>query len=95
MSMSRITVTFEGATHSFAMARGDRTIIEAADEAGVELPSQCRAGICSTCRGKLTLGEVYMRDSMALDASELAAGFVLACQSMPLTDEVAIEFDEP
>lgn len=89
-----VTVAFSGNTHAFGMAMDGRTIIEGATAAGIELPSQCRAGICGTCRGRLVRGEVRMLDNMALDDAELAAGFVLACQSLPLTEEIALEFDE-
>lgn len=94
MSGVLVTVAFSGNTSTFAMAMDGRTIIEGADAAGIELPSQCRAGICGTCRGRLVRGEVRMLDNMMLDDAQLAAGFVLACQSLPLTAEIALEFDE-
>ena len=76
------------------MPMDGRTLIEGADAAGIELPSQCRAGVCATCRTRVVNGRVQMRDSAALEPHELAAGFVLACQSVPLTEELALEFDE-
>lgn len=92
MSSAHVTVTYNGTTSSFVMSLDGRTIVEAADEEAIELPSQCRAGICGTCRGRLVSGEVVMRDSSALDTEELAAGWVLACQSVPRTAQVVLEF---
>ena len=94
MSQVRITFTFDGRTRSFSMASSGLTIMEGADAAGVELPSQCRAGICATCRARLTSGRVHMRSNSALEEREIAAGFVLACQSEPLTDDLALNFDD-
>lgn len=94
MTTALVTYSFAGAVGSFSMPMDGRTLIEGADAAGVELPSQCRAGVCATCRGRVIRGQVHMRDSSALEAHELAAGFVLACQSVPASAEVALEFDE-
>jgi ring-1,2-phenylacetyl-CoA epoxidase subunit PaaE len=94
MSTTRVTFAFADASGSFEMLLDGRTLIEGADAAGVELPSQCRAGVCATCRTRVVSGRVRMRDSTALEPHELAAGFVLACQSVPLSDEVALEFEE-
>lgn len=76
------------------MAMDGRTLIEGADAAGIELPSQCRAGVCATCRSRVLRGQVQMRDSSALEADEIAAGFVLACQSIPLSEDIELEFIE-
>jgi ring-1,2-phenylacetyl-CoA epoxidase subunit PaaE len=75
------------------MASNGLTVMEGADAAGIELPSECRAGMCATCRARLTSGRVHMRSNMALEEHEIAAGFVLACQSEPFTDEIALNFD--
>jgi ring-1,2-phenylacetyl-CoA epoxidase subunit PaaE len=50
--------------------------------------------MCSTCRGKLIEGEVKMAKNYALEPHEVAAGFVLTCQSYPLTERVSISYDE-
>ena len=58
-----------------------------------ELPYACKGGVCSTCRAKVVAGEVAMARNYALEPDELAAGYVLTCQSSPLTDEVIIDYD--
>lgn len=93
MRTARVTYAFAGAIGSFAMPMDGRTLIEGADAAGIELPSQCRAGVCATCRTRVVSGRVDMRDSAALEPHELAAGFVLACQSVPLSEELSLEFE--
>lgn len=92
--LARVTVHYGGSTRTFEMPIDSCTILEAADVAGVELPSQCRAGICSSCRGRLLAGEVRMHDSFALDPAEIAAGWVLACQSVPSSREIILQFED-
>jgi len=58
------------------------------------VPYSCKSGVCSTCRAKLIEGEVRMDRNFALEPRELAAGFILTCQAHPLTEHVAISFDD-
>jgi ring-1,2-phenylacetyl-CoA epoxidase subunit PaaE len=92
MSRARVTYSFDGTAGFFEMHMDGRTLIDGADAAGIELPTQCRAGVCATCRGRVLRGQVRMHDSSALEPQELAAGFVLACQSVPLTEDIELEF---
>ena len=62
--------------------------------AGLEVPFSCKSGVCCTCRAKLVEGEVRMDRNFALEKHEVAAGFVLTCQSHPLTERVVLSFDE-
>ncbi len=66
----------------------DTTILEAAEAASIDLPFECRSGICGQCKLSLTEGQVQMDCQDALSASEKAAGFVLACQAKPLSNLV-------
>lgn len=89
---SEVVVVLDGQRRSFRMAR-EITILDAAAQQGIELPHSCKGGICSTCRAKLTEGEVEMDTHYALEDYELARGYVLCCQSYPLTDRVVVDFD--
>jgi ferredoxin-NADP reductase len=62
-----------------------QTLLEAAEEAGVELPSLCRAGVCGTCRVHVTAGDVHCESAMLGDADTIA-GFVLACVTTCTSD---------
>ncbi len=64
----------------------DRTVLEAAEEHGIDLPFECRSGICGQCKTQLVAGKVRMDIQDALSASDRAKGFILACQAHALTN---------
>ncbi|HZN77457.1 MAG TPA: 1,2-phenylacetyl-CoA epoxidase subunit PaaE [Micromonosporaceae bacterium] len=86
------TIMLDGRASSFEMRRDER-VLDAALRVRGELPYACRGGVCSTCRAKLIEGEVTMARNWALEPDELAAGYVLTCQSSPVTDRVVIDYD--
>ncbi len=67
-------------------------ILDAAIKADLDPPYSCKAGICTTCRAKLYSGKVKMDEREGLSDSEIEEGFILTCQSHPLTDNVKIEY---
>jgi ferredoxin-NADP reductase/DMSO/TMAO reductase YedYZ heme-binding membrane subunit len=64
----------------------DQTVLEAAEAAGVEIPSDCRAGTCGTCKTKLLSGRVRMESEDALTRSDKKLGLILACQAHAVGD---------
>jgi ring-1,2-phenylacetyl-CoA epoxidase subunit PaaE len=90
---SEVTVVLDGRATTVTVAEGD-TVLEGAQRARPDLPFACKGGVCGTCRARVTDGEVTMRRNFALEPAELAAGFVLTCQSHPVGPKVTVTFDE-
>lgn len=90
-----VTVTIDGANHEFNLSAGTQaTLLESAENAGVELPFSCKAGVCATCRCKLVVGEVEMINNYSLEEWETIAGYILSCQAVPRSSKIHISFDE-
>jgi len=90
----RVTLIQDGRSREIFIEKNKETILDSALEQGVELPYSCKGGVCSTCRCKMTKGEVDMDANFALEDYELARGFILSCQSYPVTDEIVLDFDQ-
>lgn len=89
---SDVTVTIDGVTSTAPMPRGE-TILDAAQATRSDVPFACKGGVCGTCRALVRDGEVDMRRNYALEKAEVDAGFVLTCQSFPVSDTVTVDFD--
>jgi ring-1,2-phenylacetyl-CoA epoxidase subunit PaaE len=91
---ARIVIVRDGLKREFDFSQNDASILDAASTAGLEVPFSCTSGVCGTCRARLVEGQVRMTRNFALDKAEVAGGFVLTCQSHPLTDKVVLSFDD-
>lgn len=88
-----VTVIQDGARFDFQLTSDGSTLLDAAMRAGADLPFSCKGGVCSTCKAKILEGEVEMEINYGLEADEVAAGFVLTCQSHPKTKRVVVSYD--
>ncbi len=91
-STAEATVVFEGIRSTFPVAAGE-AIIDAGMRAGLDLPYSCKGGMCCTCRARLIEGQVKMATNYSLEPWETEAGYVLTCQSRPVSPRVVIDYD--
>ena len=92
--VAQVSVNADGRRTRFELTADGQNILDGALDNGVDLPFACKGGICATCKAKLLEGEVDMDINHALEADELAAGYILTCQSHPVTDRVVVDFDQ-
>ncbi|MEP6854503.1 MAG: 2Fe-2S iron-sulfur cluster-binding protein, partial [Pedococcus sp.] len=89
---SEVTVVLDGLSSTTPMPRG-QSILDSAQATRTDLPFACKGGVCGTCRALVREGEVDMRRNYALEQREVEQGFVLTCQSHPVSDAVTVDFD--
>jgi len=87
-----VTVILDGRTTATTIAPGT-AVLDGAQRARPDLPFACKGGVCGTCRARVVSGEVRMRRNFALEQAELDAGFVLTCQSLPVSDQLTVDYD--
>ena len=86
-----LSVTLDGRTRRVEFDGAN--ILDSARDAGMPAPFACKAGVCATCRAKVVSGKVEMAARYGLTDEEVAAGYVLTCQSVPLGEGVAVDYD--
>lgn len=90
---SQVTIVLDGRSTVVAVPR-NTTVLDGAQRFRPDLPFACKGGVCGTCRARVRTGEVRMRRNFALEDDEIEAGYVLTCQSMPLSDELTVDYDD-
>lgn len=86
-----VTIILDGAEREITVS--DETILNAAQNAGLDLPFSCAGGMCCTCRCKVASGKTAMDLNFSLADWEVEAGYTLACQTRPESDDVILDFD--
>ncbi|MCU0434445.1 MAG: 2Fe-2S iron-sulfur cluster-binding protein [Bacteroidia bacterium] len=91
---SKVTVILDGEEKVFDIPQNGSSILDVAYDAGMDVPFACKGGVCCTCRAKVTEGQVRMDHNFALTDDEVSRGYILTCQSHPVSENVVVNFDE-
>ncbi len=89
---AEVTVLLDGRRSTTTVPAGT-PVLDGAQRVRPDLPFACKGGVCGTCRALLVEGEVTMRRNYALEQEELDAGYVLTCQSLPVSPTVIVDYD--
>ena len=90
-SLIEITVLVDDEETTFEMS-SKLTILDAALKEGLEVPYSCQGGICSSCMCQITEGSAIMKKNSILDEDEIASGLILACQAIPTSAKISVDF---
>jgi ring-1,2-phenylacetyl-CoA epoxidase subunit PaaE len=88
-----VEVILDGVRRRFRVQGKEDTVLEAARRAGLDLPYSCAGGMCCTCRCKVIEGASEMIQNYSLQPWEIEAGFTLACQTRPTSEQLILDFD--
>jgi ring-1,2-phenylacetyl-CoA epoxidase subunit PaaE len=91
--LSHVTINLDSRSFHFDLPFNNASILDAGLQQGADLPYSCKSGVCTTCKAKLLKGKVEMDVNYGLEPEEVANGFVLTCQSHPVSEEVVVDFD--
>ncbi len=89
---SEVRVVLDGRASTMTLPRTS-SVLDGAQRFRPDLPFACKGGVCGTCRARVTDGKVDLRRNFALEEAEVEAGFVLTCQSYPVSEEITVDFD--
>ena len=90
---STVTAILDGEVVTIPLHTSGKTVLEALDNVGMDVPYSCKGGVCCTCKAKIIEGSVNMRINYALTDEEVKQGYILACQSHPTSQVLKIDFD--
>lgn len=91
---SNVTVIIDGDSVELELKSDGETILDAASNAGGDLPFACKGGVCCTCKAKIIEGTASMDINYSLEPDDIAAGYILTCQAHPTSETLIISFDE-
>ena len=92
--VSDVSILSGGREYAFELSTDGENILDAGLRNGVDLPFSCKGGVCATCKARLLEGEVDMDLNQALRPEEIEAGYILTCQSHPISKKIVVDFDQ-
>ena len=92
--VSDVSILADGREYAFKLSTDGENILDAGLRNGVDLPFSCKGGVCATCKARLLEGKVEMDLSQALRPEEIEQGYILSCQSHPISDKIVVDFDQ-
>jgi ring-1,2-phenylacetyl-CoA epoxidase subunit PaaE len=91
---STIILQMDGDEFEFTLNNQGVSILDGAQQSGLDVPYACKGGVCCTCKGKVLEGTVSMDVNYALEQDEVDQGYILTCQAHPTSKKVIVTFDE-
>ena len=91
---SNVLVSLDGDDFEFQLSSNGQSILDAAMEAGADVPFSCKGAVCCTCKAKIMKGKAVMDKNYSLSKKEVAEGYVLTCQAHPITANIVVDYDE-
>ena len=90
----RVELIIDDQKFEFTMDYNGETLVEVAQNEGIDVPFSCQGGVCRTCMALVKEGEVEMDENYALEDDEVDNGYVLTCQSHPRSEKIIIDYDD-
>ena len=91
---SNVTICIDGDDFDFELSSNGPAILDAAIEAGADVPFSCKGGVCSVCKAKIIEGTVSMDMNYSLSEDDVEEGFILTCQAHPTSENIYVDYDE-
>ena len=89
-----ITVIMDGDEFEYTLSSRGDTILDSAMDEGADVPFSCKGAVCCTCKAKVMEGKAIMDKNYSLSEQEVEEGYILTCQSHPITENIIVDFDE-
>jgi ring-1,2-phenylacetyl-CoA epoxidase subunit PaaE len=91
---SKVEVILDGDSFDFNLDSNGLSILDAAQQAGADLPFACKGGVCCTCKAKVIEGSARMDVNYALTPEEVQNNYILTCQAHPTSEQIVVSFDD-
>ena len=91
---SNVMVSIDGDDFEFQLSSNGKSILDAAMDAGADVPFSCKGAVCCTCKAKVMEGKAIMDKNYSLSEDEVTEGFILTCQAHPITENIVVDYDE-